>query len=52
LQYGIWRAIDAAAARDFTPWVFALGHALFRMTAATIAAIAIPDALVTSGRSV
>jgi hypothetical protein len=28
MQYGIWRAIDALAAQDFTSWVFALWHAL------------------------
>lgn len=44
MQYGIWRAIDAAAARDFTPWVFAIAHLLFGMMAASCAAIAIPDA--------
>jgi hypothetical protein len=44
MQYGIWRAVDAAAAQDFTPWVFALAHLLFGMMAAAWAAIAIPDA--------
>jgi hypothetical protein len=29
MQYGIWPAIDAAAAPKFTPWVFALGHLMF-----------------------
>jgi hypothetical protein len=29
MQYGIWHAIDAAAAPKFTPWVFALGHLMF-----------------------
>lgn len=30
MQYGIWPAIDAAAAAPrFTPWVFALGHLMF-----------------------
>ena len=52
MQYGIWRAIDAAAAQDFMPWVFALGHVLFGIMAATIAAIAIPDALAPPGRGV
>lgn len=28
-QYAIWNAIDSAAADRFTPWVFALGHAMF-----------------------
>lgn len=44
MQYGIWRAIDAAAARDFTPWVFAVAHLLFGMVAAMFAAIVVPDA--------
>jgi hypothetical protein len=52
MQYGIWRAIDAAAAQDFTPWVFAVGHLLFGMMAATFAAIAIPDALIPTGSHV
>lgn len=29
MQYGIWPAIDPAAAAKFTPWVFALGHLMF-----------------------
>jgi hypothetical protein len=29
MQFGIWPAIDAAAAAKFTPWVFALGHLMF-----------------------
>jgi hypothetical protein len=44
MQYVIWRAVDAAAARDFTPWVFAIAHLLFGMMGASWAAIAIPDA--------
>ena len=44
MQYGIWRAVDATAARDFTPWVFAVAHLLFGMMAASWAAIGIPDA--------
>lgn len=28
-HYGIWPAIDEAAAEAFTPWVFAVGHALY-----------------------
>jgi len=43
MQYGIWRAADAAAARDFTPWVFAVAHLLFGMLAASWAAIAVAD---------
>jgi hypothetical protein len=44
MQYGIWRAIDAAAARDFTPWVFAVAYLLLDMMAASMAAIVVPDA--------
>ncbi len=44
MQYGIWRAIDAAAAQAFTPWVFAIAHLLFGMMAAFFAAIWITDA--------
>ena len=44
MQYGIWRAVDATAARDFAPWVFAIAHLLFGTMAASWAAIAIPDA--------
>ena len=44
VQYGIWRAIDAAAAQAFTPWVFAAAHLLFGMMAASFAAIWITDA--------
>ncbi len=44
MQYGIWRAIDAAAAQAFTAWVFALAHLLFGMMAASFAAIGIADA--------
>jgi hypothetical protein len=44
MQYGIWRAVDAAASRDFTPWVFAVAHLLFGMMAASWAAMAISDA--------
>jgi hypothetical protein len=44
MQYGIWRAIDATAAGDFTPWVFAIAHLLFGMMAASWAALAIEDA--------
>jgi hypothetical protein len=44
MQYGIWRAIDAAAAQAFTSWVFAIAHLLFGMMAAFFAAIWITDA--------
>ncbi|TAM68860.1 hypothetical protein [Mycobacterium sp.] len=26
---GVWRMVDADAATAFTPWVFAIGHAMF-----------------------
>lgn len=29
MQYGVWRMVDADAAMAFTPWVFAVGHAMF-----------------------
>lgn len=44
MQYGAWRAIDPVAARDFTPWVLAIGHLMFGVLAATVAAIGVPDA--------
>jgi hypothetical protein len=44
MQYGIWRAVDAAAAQAFTGWVFAVAHLLFGMMAASFAALAITDA--------
>jgi hypothetical protein len=44
MQYGIWRAVDATAARDFTPWVFAVAHLMFGMLAAMFAGIVIEDA--------
>jgi hypothetical protein len=44
MQYGIWRAVDAAAAQAFTTWVFAVAHLLFGMMAASFAALGIPDA--------
>ena len=44
MQYGIWRAVDAAAAQAFTAWVFALAHLLFGMMAASFAAMGIADA--------
>jgi hypothetical protein len=43
MQYGIWRAVDAAAAQDFTWWVFTVAHLMFGMVAAAMAAIVIPD---------
>lgn len=44
MQYGIWRAVDATAARDFLPWVFAVAHLMFGMLAAMFAGIVIEDA--------
>jgi hypothetical protein len=44
MQYGIWRAVDATAAQDFTPWVFAVAHLMFGMLAAMFAGIVIEDA--------
>jgi hypothetical protein len=43
MQYGIWRAIDAAAAQASTGWVFAVAHLLFGMMAASFAAVGITD---------
>ncbi len=44
MQFGVWRTVDASAALDFTPWVFAMAHVLFGMLAATFAALWIDDA--------
>jgi hypothetical protein len=44
MQYGIWRAVDATAARDMTPWVFAVAHLMFGLLAAMFAGIVIEDA--------
>lgn len=43
MQYGIWRAIDPAAARVIPWWIFGSAHLLFGLIVATIAAITIPD---------
>ena len=43
MQYGIWRAIDPAAARVISWWIFGSAHLLFGLIVATIAAITIPD---------
>ena len=43
MQYGIWRAVDAPAARVITPWLFSSAHLLFGLMVATVAAIVIPD---------
>lgn len=39
MQYGIWPAIDAAAAPRFTPWVFAVGHLMFGAATALLTGI-------------
>ena len=44
MQYGAWRAIDPIAAADFTPWILAIGHLMFGLFAATIAAIGVENA--------
>lgn len=43
MQYGIWRAVDPAAAQIITPWVFAVAHLIFGVLAAAAAAIITTD---------
>jgi uncharacterized OsmC-like protein len=43
MQYGIWRAVDPAAAQIITPWVFAVAHLIFGVLAAAVAAIITTD---------
>jgi uncharacterized OsmC-like protein len=43
MQYGIWRAVDPAAAQVITPWVFAVAHLIFGVLAAAVAAIITTD---------
>jgi uncharacterized OsmC-like protein len=43
MQYGIWRAVDPAAAQVITPWVFAVAHLIFGLLAASAAAIITSD---------
>jgi uncharacterized OsmC-like protein len=43
MQYGIWRALDPAAAHVISWWIFGSAHLLFGLIVATVAAIAIPD---------
>jgi uncharacterized OsmC-like protein len=43
MQYGIWRAVDPAAAQIITPWVFAIAHLIFGVLAAAVAAIITTD---------
>lgn len=37
MQYALWRAVDPAAARAFTPWVFAVGHLMYGAATAVLA---------------
>lgn len=34
MQYGVWPVVDAQAAPEFTPWIFALGHLMFGLATA------------------
>ena len=43
MQYGIWRAVDPAAAQVITPWVFSVAHLIFGVLAASTAAIVTSD---------
>jgi uncharacterized OsmC-like protein len=43
MQYGIWHAVDPAAAQVITPWVFAVAHLIFGVLAAATAAIVTSD---------
>jgi hypothetical protein len=43
MQYGVWYSLDETAAEGFTDWVFAFGHLVFGLVAASMAAIAIAD---------
>jgi hypothetical protein len=36
MQYGVWKVVDADAARAFTPWVFAVGHLMFGAVTALV----------------
>ncbi|GAA3727964.1 hypothetical protein GCM10022205_10880 [Spinactinospora alkalitolerans] len=47
MQLGVWRVIDPVAAREFTPWVFAVGHVMYGAVAAAVVA---PLAKVTTSR--
>jgi len=42
MQYGIWPALDPAAAPKFTPWVFALGHLMFGAATALLLTLTSP----------
>jgi uncharacterized OsmC-like protein len=50
MQYGIWRAVDPAAAQIITPWVFAIAHLIFGVLAAAVAAIITTDEKAASTR--
>jgi uncharacterized OsmC-like protein len=50
MQYGIWRAVDPAAAQIITPWVFAIAHLIFGVLAAAVAAIITTDVKAASTR--
>jgi uncharacterized OsmC-like protein len=43
MQFGIWHAVDPAAAQVITPWVFAVAHLIFGLLAAATAAILTSD---------
>ncbi|GAB3394169.1 hypothetical protein [Amycolatopsis echigonensis] len=36
MQYGVWKVVDAEAARAFTPWVFAVGHLMYGAVTALV----------------
>jgi uncharacterized membrane protein YagU involved in acid resistance len=38
MQYVLWPLVDAAAAQGFTAWVFAVGHLLYGVVTAIVAA--------------
>lgn len=39
-QFGVWQALDSAAADQFTPWVFAVGHLMFGVVTGAVAVTA------------
>jgi uncharacterized OsmC-like protein len=50
MQFGIWRAVDPAAAQVITPWVFAVAHLIYGVLAAAAAAIITSDEKTRSSR--
>lgn len=50
MQFGIWHLVDLSAAADFTPVVFAAGHAMFGILAALVAVLLIDDEVPLSRR--